>query len=988
MSDGDDEGTLTALHFLRHIDLVSLRFEFVNLRQSRDRKRLERIDPQSPAFVVAHLPPQHIAEQTFELGTQGSPPAAPVPSRQSGPSRLAFRLQDGVPSLDLRLESLLGWGSDGPLVQSRVADTRSEAEIAAGGPTAVETAIEAPYRLFLSPDSGSAWFAHTTPRTSDAAQDARTELWHARLVATPAARQPGAGPGVRAVWSPDYGAEAGAIPGDAFDTPLRHHYTDIVNLTHRSDLDSQPIPAQNLALSALGVWLDLEGPARPGPDSVGLRHWTQRTTFGQDTLSVTEERGFLLPTGHPASLVEVSERVFLRPGGERRADENESFGAYLGHRRFIRIATPFIDYGGDWRLPFRSLRLLDLTTPPLSHADTHAPFWVETGDPAVRFLFRGRASDWAGADVDLEFAAMFVPDGTSETDLAAAFRTYGGDPAHLIDMRGQAVTVTATADAAGNLNARVELLDLALAAAGRESDERRAAGTAPFSPVADSMRARLPLLRDFVPDPDNANRFRLADVSAADNPAGIFLARADQDEPAIALDFGHARIGSLALPNMEVAGVSLTHGPFGDGEALSGGALDPHSYFIADGAHQALLLGGLPLTDLIEPGGTDPAKLPSLTLTTATDDEAEGRVLALYWQTAALRENDDGTLAFRPGTDASLRLDAVARSGPDGESGFVTAVELDDYRLSMQVLPGMGIELVFDSTRYRAGPGRPPEYDMGLTDIRMHGLILEVVEFLASASAVSLDKKMEGSGFAFTVKAKSDRLEFAGSWAGEDEENPRYPDKKKDIIAYGPFWFYNVGVSLQAAIFFERKPVEFTFALASPAKPFMITSAAGIWGGAGSFAITLDTRGLVKLAFSIAVGAVRAIEIGGAKGRIMATVGFLITYDARDTGVGYTFIVTFSGGVKISEAIKVSVSFVLELVPVDENEFRGFEGEAKVSIKLKIAFFTFAFSFRFEMFIPGPTRSRAPLARAGTPMAFESVMSREDWSAYRGAFAA
>ncbi|MEJ2325776.1 MAG: hypothetical protein P8Y25_02695, partial [Chromatiaceae bacterium] len=203
-----------------------------------------------------------------------------------------------------------------------------------------------------------------------------------------------------------------------------------------------------------------------------------------------------------------------------------------------------------------------------------------------------------------------------------------------------------------------------------------------------------------------------------------------------------------------------------------------------------------------------------------------------------------------------------------------------------------------------AGPGRPPEYDMGLTDIRMHGLILEVVEFLASASAVSLDKKMEGSGFAFTVKAKSDRLEFAGSWAGEDEENPRYPDKKKDIIAYGPFWFYNVGVSLQAAIFFERKPVEFTFALASPAKPFMITSAAGIWGGAGSFAITLDTRGLVKLAFSIAVGAVRAIEIGGAKGRIMATVGFLITYDARDTGVGYTFIVTFSGGVKISEAIQ------------------------------------------------------------------------------------
>ncbi len=986
MSDdtGSDGMGLAPLSLLRAADLASLRFEFENLRPSRDGRRLERIDPRAPAFVIAHLPPQHLAEQSYEAGAAQLPPAPPVPSRLSGPSRLAFRLRDEVSSIEFSLQALLDWRAGGPLLQSRIAETRSAEEIASGGPTAFETAVEAPYRLFVSPDPGCDWLSHASPRTADSADGPRAEIWHARLVGND--DRPAAAARVRAVWSPDYVNGGAEGTRDPFDTPLRPHYTDLIDRTHRADLDPQPIRARNLALSALGAWLDLDGPARPGPDAVKLEHWTQRTAFGQDTLCVTEDRGFLLPTGHRASLVEVTERVFSSHE-DAAATGDRSVGAYLRRRRFLRIATPVVDYERDWRLPFVSLRLLDLATPPLRNADASAPFWVETADPAARFLFRGRVTDWAGAESDLEFAAMFVPGDARPDAVADAAKTYEADPAHVLDMGGQSMTVTASADPATRPNACVEVLDLAMSVAERGAGDRPT-GAAPFTPVAGDMRLRLPLLREFVPEEDNAGRFRLTDAAAADNPAGIFLERPDADDPPIPLDFGGGRIGSLILPNMGVAGVSLTHGPFGDAGALRRGPLDPRKYFIAAGTHQALLLGGLPLADLIAPGGTDAGELPALTLAATEEKGADARTLTLQWESSALREHDDGVLAFLPGHDASLALKADRRGGSGGERGFTTVAELSDYGLRMQVLPGMGVELSFGRTSYRAGPGRPPEYDIGLTDIRMTGLILKIVEFLARSSAVSLQKKKEGSGLAFSVTVKHDRLEFEGAWAGSDEDNPKFPEKDKDIIAYGPFWFYNVGVSLKATLFFERKPVEFTFALASPAKPFMITSAAGIWGGAGSFAITLVTQGLVKLAFSIAAGAVRAIEIGGAKGSIMATVGLLVTYEVANRHVGYAVIVTVSGGVKITKAIKVSVSFVLVLTPVDEKAFRGFEGEAKVSIKLKVAFFSFAFSFRFGMFIPGPSgHGDESLAQAGAPGGFDSAMSLADWTTYRGAFA-
>jgi len=103
-------------------------------------------------------------------------------------------------------------------------------------PLATETAIEAPWRLFLSPNYSGAWAHSTAPVTLDN----RTELWHTRLAvrkqqASAFVADESIPRRVRAVWSPDY--SPGAIPGHPTPPfpPRRSRWR-----THRSACRSTP----------------------------------------------------------------------------------------------------------------------------------------------------------------------------------------------------------------------------------------------------------------------------------------------------------------------------------------------------------------------------------------------------------------------------------------------------------------------------------------------------------------------------------------------------------------------------------------------------------------------------------------------------------------------------------------------------------------------------------------------------------------------------
>ncbi|MDQ1427494.1 MAG: hypothetical protein QOK39_970, partial [Acidimicrobiaceae bacterium] len=364
-------------------------------------------------------------------------PPAPVQVRAAGPSRLAFHLPNGTDTLAYSFNDLLDWpalqqsvvpvalpdavagASAAPaalalaaavehLIEEEVAvhhlaaADRNEAEVnraaleidpglvrprpprpillppAIREPGPTETAIEAPWRVFLSPNSSAAWKHSTPPVTADG----RTELWHTRL----AVRAQGSDGHVadetlprkvRAVWSPDYrphGRPGHHEPPAPFRTSLDSDDRDqIVRLSSDftiAQYHPASINAGKLFLSALGAWLDLLADFNLPPPShdtnFSLEQWRHLAAMARDNYVRVVYAGFLCPGGHRASLVKVTERKFQPDSAGRTT-------AFLRQRFFIVVREPVKDYHSPQFLtdsqrrgfPYQSLRITTLVTPTL-----------------------------------------------------------------------------------------------------------------------------------------------------------------------------------------------------------------------------------------------------------------------------------------------------------------------------------------------------------------------------------------------------------------------------------------------------------------------------------------------------------------------------------------------------------------------------------------------------------------------------------------------
>ncbi|MCU0566563.1 MAG: hypothetical protein MUF49_08195 [Oculatellaceae cyanobacterium Prado106] len=340
---------------IRPDDLLFLQIECHNLQLdpgSLSEPVLIPEDATQSAYLVVTFPPQTIAEEALyetlpalegdakrqntetpqekerrEKSSGGSLPlerilrTGSLRARIGQPSRLVFQLPaNSNPRIPYTIAGLLNWTdltlSVSPLANiapKPTAEERSQAP-AIAPPTPLETAIEIPYRLILSPNSDVTWQHELYPKT----HAGRTELWHTRLTHRGKSNEtnpgddlgndPGDNPGnnpenaprkpielsrarpapLRALWSPDYVAKpsqpnitwpilgkpdewAGQSVLTAMNGRDRH---EIVILTSafwgfvksRTDLatyEPQPIQAEQVMLSALGGWLKSRGNWNP-----------------------------------------------------------------------------------------------------------------------------------------------------------------------------------------------------------------------------------------------------------------------------------------------------------------------------------------------------------------------------------------------------------------------------------------------------------------------------------------------------------------------------------------------------------------------------------------------------------------------------------------------------------------------------------------------------------------------------------------------------
>jgi hypothetical protein len=283
------------ISLLRPDDLVNLQIEASGLRID-----ITGAEPRlvhaggSPALLIVRFPPQTIVEEAFfEAGgtQQKIDPAVDVPrnepaphlgppripgqieARVGGASRLVFRVPPGV-AIPYSIAGLLDWSAL-ELVVPPIADIASGGSpsvdaLAIRPPAAEETAIELPYRLYLSPAHDVTW-EHAREGVM---RKGRVEMWHTRLAlrgpagAVLATNEQRTVP-LRAIWSPDY--DPAGLPSPADLAPLgrltamsRYDRHQIVVLTSAFRgyaagpflaYSPEPIRASLLMLSPLGGWL-------------------------------------------------------------------------------------------------------------------------------------------------------------------------------------------------------------------------------------------------------------------------------------------------------------------------------------------------------------------------------------------------------------------------------------------------------------------------------------------------------------------------------------------------------------------------------------------------------------------------------------------------------------------------------------------------------------------------------------------------------------
>ena len=394
----------------RRADLFDLRFDFYNLvLNTSGPPALVRQIAGLSAYVVVGFPMQHIGEEAGPLRSQSTAAALAFASGRRVRGRavqLAFSVPKTVTSIPFTMDGLLGWAAWSPKLTSAT----SIASHRQAGPGQFDTFVEAPWRLFLSPDATGQWHHSSEPIT----HGNWTELWQTRL-GKGAVEPPASTPHITAIWTPAWPALG---PADPFPMPLENtDRRDIVTLTtggrnpNGAPFPAIPIPAKLFMLTPLGASMDLDGRwNEPGVSS--LIEWRERMTTGRDSYVRIVRAGFVFPFGHKAVWIIISEREF-------QVDPSGGITAFLVQKQYVQITEPSKTYPGRTpepyngrKNPLRTIVVKTTVTPPLDPpvfiptSESQGAFWpIASGSP-VPFSFQG--IDAEGRRIDFTTNVIWV----------------------------------------------------------------------------------------------------------------------------------------------------------------------------------------------------------------------------------------------------------------------------------------------------------------------------------------------------------------------------------------------------------------------------------------------------------------------------------------------------------------------------------------------------------------------------------------------------
>ncbi len=1014
---------------LRPDDLLALQVEARNLKldtSKRNRPRLVREKRNVPAFLIFHFPPQSIVEKAyFETAAVSPPPSDPppnpplpanpdpfdapgsVPLRMSGDSRLVLQLPQGVNEIPYTIEALLNW-SGFELVLPKAAGIVPGAAVAnpppIAQPGALETALEIPYRLIVSPnvarnDARPVWVHEQRPVT----HAGRTELWHTRLArlrrvktkkgatvpqiteASDSNRLP-----VRVIWSPDY--SPGALPDHSqdnvpFRAPMSLRDRDQIVMLNagfsgffvtdaktgaRKPFVPQPVNASRLFLSALGGWLTSRGswpspvsynlplpifippgPIRaamrvaPPPQTLDLVEWDHIATQGRDHYVRIVYEGYLYPFGNRASLIKVTERKFISPS----AQTSTSPVAYSRQRMYIvvrepektYVGAPYV-YGGR-EMPLAPLiRIKDRVTPELDPPNYFGDsFWIMVG--GQNFQFHITAQDISGAHVNFLAPMIFV--GLSETALGTVQTNYlADDSQRRCVVRGQNVAYADPSQGDTVFKTTALYFDAQLSTAPPPY------ANAPFIPKFDRASVTVPAIAQLL-GVQTAVMIGLYDAYlqvGMDPNAGVF-AQILGTPPGVT--FSADKAGGLARPNLTLSALSARKGLVsGSPLNASEGTINPKEFF---GDVEAKLFGTINLSDLIPLQGlvADAAKNAPEIRTQALPNRKNPQQLITKIAWEPQLQNRD-TITFNDGGTSALKLHVRIQRNLNGSPPTSQATgELSNFRLDILQVVGIRITSIkFTST---------------------NGEKSTVVAHLASDHPIGFEGPL-----AF-VQTLADILP-PGLFGGEGPSIKLTPTAIRVTftiglppITCGMFSLQNIAIMTGLDLpYLDGKPA-FEFAFASRGSPFLVT--VEIFGGGGFVHVVLDADGVQMVEGSIEFGGNFALNLGVASGAVHAMAG--IYFQLKGGYSDLTGFVDVGGEVSVLGIISISIDLNLSLSWQSSPQGNVIEGRATLSISVHIIFFSISVSVSVE---------RSFSAGGGDPKVYQ-LMNQGQWSQYAAAFA-
>src|SRR5271166_1354214 len=819
------------IDLLRPDDLLALRFQFVNLGldTAQTPPVLKKIQSEQAAPVIVEFQPQHTEEQSFieaEDGSLNFPVTGPIGSNLANNSRLVFLVPVGQASVPLTVPDLLAWTRLTPSLAPDALEAPPPAPPIPGltPPDPLQTAIELPYRLILSPAASGGWSHATLPVT----REDRTELWHTRLgVAVGQQVDDERLPVVRAIWARD------------FDVDVPPHWnaaSRLARLTSDFTLPNPvPLDIHKLILTCLGASMDGGGAwdAVSNAPELTLASWHQVVATGRDQHIRQTTRGFLCPFGHRAALFTVTERKLEAASDGSRIDllvDREIVAVCQPTREFTseEIASQY-PHGGR-EMPFKKVTITTKSTPPLS-APLVAPGFPVSGEqqsPSV-FLFHVIAEDCMGRSHDFSMPLMFVEDDPS---MVAA---YDRSPQDLrtASLRGQII-----AYAPSNSVGDTELKTSATTFGALEAD----ALSPPFLPVlleADvSLQAVAQLLATSGVSGSTQIQYHNAYLKNAfdpgTNPSEIFASLIG----GLTVAFPAEKAGVVA-PSLALDGLSRALGPVPKADALASGAAD-----YLDQLKNALdgnLLGGITLKQVINAAVGQPvaSQLPKL-LTTQLPDAVE---TSFEWNPDVAPNTDDAGNPIPGGPPApivttvnsgdptkSTRLNVKAnmRAPLDGAGpSFVVDGRLSNFALDLLDI----VVVTFDSLLFHVERGKK-------ADLSVEGVH---VEFVGALSFVNqLAELMPPAGFSDPPVIE---VTPEGVTAGYTLGIP--------AAGVGAFSLENIALSAEMELPFAN-PVGLRIAFSERFHPFLVT--VSLVGGGGFLAVVLTTQGIETIEGSLELG--------------------------------------------------------------------------------------------------------------------------------------